>query len=263
MIPREFDIEGKTVIVTGAARGIGKGVVRVLAEAGAKVLVTALTDSYLAPFRDEMASSGHPIDTLVADGTDADEWSRTVEYAIGLWGHIDALVNNIGDAISKPLIPEPDAASAGPLSDDEWRKVIDVNLTHAFLGCRAVGPHFQERRSGRVVNISGIRAKRGVPGLLAYSAAKAGLVRLTQTLALEWARYGINVNSIAPGSFPDPELAGAEALAAGDEHARTSIPLGRVGVPREVGLLTLYLISAASDYMTGETIYLDGGLTDA
>ena len=112
-----------------------------------------------------------------------------------------------------------------------------------------------------MINISGVAARKGNPESLAYSTAKAGLARLTQTLALEWAPYDITVNSIAPGSFPDPEVAEASQLARSREQAAKTIPLGRVGELREVGLLALYLASDASNYMTGQTVYLDGGTT--
>jgi len=262
MTPKQFDISGRTIIVTGASRGIGKGIVQVLAEAGAKVLVTALTDRFLKPFAAEMESAGTPIKVLTADATDAAEWEKTVGMALDLWGHVDVLINNLGDAITKPLVPAPGSSDA-PMSDDEWRQIIDINLTDAFLGCRAIGPHFLERRNGRVINISGFAARRGVAGLTAYSAAKAGLANLTQTLALEWAGYGVNVNAIAPGSFPDPENATPEQMAERQRRAEAAIPLGRVGHPREIGYLALYLASDASSYMTGETLYIDGGMSYA
>ena len=263
MPPVEYSVEGRTVIITGAARGIGKGIARVLAEAGAKVLVTALTDRYLGPLAKELGEAGHPIETLTADATSATDWERTMGIAMERWGHLDVLINNLGDAISKPLVPLPDSEERSATSDEEWRSVLDINLTQAFLGCRAVGPHFLERGRGKVINVSGFAARRGSPGLLAYSAAKAGLGRLTQTLALEWAPYGITVNSIAPGLFPDPETGDASEVAAARKRAAQTVPLGRVGELREVGLLALYLASDASQYMTGETIYLDGGLTQA
>ena len=262
-LPNEFNISGTTVILTGAARGIGMGIARVLAEAGAKVLVTALTDRYLTLLSEELASAGHPIETLAADATSRDDWQRTVELALDRWDHIDVLINNLGDAIRKDLVPPPGATAEKPMSDDEWRKIIDINLTQGFMGCRALGPHFLERRKGKVINISGVAARRGQPGLLAYSAAKAGLVNLTQTLALEWAPYGITVNSIAPGYFPDPEHGDPPVVARRRDWAKTAVPLGRVGELREVGLLSLYLVSDASNYVTGETIYLDGGVSFA
>ena len=262
MLPREFEVSGKSVIVTGAARGIGKGISRVFAEAGAKVMVTALTDRYLAPLAEEMEAAGHPIVPVVADATDSDDWRRVVDTALDSWGHIDTLINNLGDSIRKPLVPAP-GSDETPISDDEWRFVLDINLTEAFKGCRAVGPHMIERGSGRVINISGFAARKGSPESLVYSTAKAGLARLTQTLALEWASYGITVNCIAPGIFPDPETADPRRIAASRENAKTNVPLGRVGELREVGLLALYLASDASAYMTGETLYIDGGLSHA
>ncbi|MCY4652188.1 MAG: SDR family NAD(P)-dependent oxidoreductase [Dehalococcoidia bacterium] len=262
MLPKEFDVSGKSVIVTGAARGIGKGIARVFAESGAKVMVTALTNRYLTPLAEEMEAAGHPIIPVTADATDSDDWQRTVDTALEAWGQIDVLINNLGDAIRRPLVPAPGSGGA-PISDEEWRFVLDVNLTEAFKGCRAVGPHMIERGRGRVINISGFAARKGSPEMLVYSTAKAGLTRMTQTLALEWAPHGITVNCIAPGIFPDPETGDPQQIAASRENARTNIPLGRVGELREVGLLALYLASDASAYMTGETLYLDGGISHA
>lgn len=263
MLPKEYSVEGKTVIVTGAARGIGKGIARVLAESGAKVMVTSLTDRYLKPLAEEMASEGMPIETITADATKSDDWQRTIAHALDRWGHVDVLVNNLGDAIRKPLVPLPDSSSDSPITDDEWQWVMDINLTEAFLGCRTVGPYFIDQGWGKVINISGFAARNGSPDMLAYSVAKAGVVRLTQTLALEWAPYGINVNSIAPGIFPDPVTSGEQGAAASRARAEANVPLGRAGELREVGLLALYLASDASAYMTGETLYLDGGMSHA
>ncbi len=260
MLPREFEVKDKTVIVTGAARGIGKGIARVFAESGAKVMVTALTSRYLAPLAEEFEAAGTPIVPVTADATDSADWRRTVDTALDAWGRVDVLINNLGDAIRKPLVPLP-GSGGSPITDDEWRFVLDVNLTEAFMGCRAVGAHMIERGHGRVINISGFAARRGSPEGLVYSTAKAGLARLTQTLALEWAAYGITVNCIAPGIFPDPETADPERIARSRESAKSSVPLGRVGELREVGLLALYLASDASAYMTGETLYIDGGLS--
>jgi NAD(P)-dependent dehydrogenase (short-subunit alcohol dehydrogenase family) len=129
MIPSVFDISGKTVIVSAASRGIGKGIVQVLAEAGAKVLVTARTDRYLQPLAEAMAAAGHPVEILVADATRSEGWATTVSLALERWGHIDALINNLGDYIAKPLVPLPGPAGGTPLNDEEYRFVLDINLT--------------------------------------------------------------------------------------------------------------------------------------
>ena len=262
MPPKEFDVAGRTVIVTGAARGIGKGIVQVLAESGARVLATALTDRFLSPFAEEMAVAGHPIETLIADATRAQEMERTIQRGLELWEQIDVLVNNVGDSVSKTLVPLPGDETGAPFSDEEWRYVLDTNLTEAFLGCRAVGSHFLERRRGKVINVGSFASRRGANSAAAYSAAKAAICRLTEALAVEWGPYGITVNSIAPGVVPDPD-APPDYLQQTRERAKSRIPLGRPGHPREVGLLALYLVSDASDYVTGQTIYVDGGLVVA
>ena len=261
MFPSEFDVAGKTVIVTGAARGIGKGIARVFAESGAQVMVTSLTDRYLMPLAEEMEAAGHPIIPLMADATDSDDWQRTVDTALSAWGRIDVLINNLGDAIRKPLVPPP-GSDGTPITDEEWQFVMDINLTEAFKGCRAVGSHMIERGSGRVINISGFAARKGSPEMLVYSAAKAGLARLTQTLVAGVGAIRCHGELHCAGPYSRTlRRASRSRIAASRENAKTNVPLGRVGELREVGLLALYLASDASAYMTGETLYLDGGLS--
>jgi 2-deoxy-D-gluconate 3-dehydrogenase len=138
---------------------------------------------------------------------------------------------------------------------------MDVNFTATVFCTRAIGPHMLARRSGKVINIGSFASLRGATSLTIYSAAKTGLVGFTRALALEWAPAGVQVNMIAPGLFPDPVTAGEAGHADRVQRARSAVPLGREGKLREVGLLAVYLASAASDYMTGQTLYLDGGLT--
>ena len=120
MFPKEYNVEGKTVIITGASRGVGKGIAKVLAELGAKVLVTSLTDRHLVPLSEIMGKKGHPIGILTADATRSEDWQRTLEYALRKFGHADALINNLGDAISKPIIPLPGSPNQSVLTDSEW-----------------------------------------------------------------------------------------------------------------------------------------------
>ncbi|OGL04167.1 MAG: hypothetical protein A3I03_07010 [Candidatus Rokubacteria bacterium RIFCSPLOWO2_02_FULL_68_19] len=249
----EYDLTGKVVFVTGAGRGIGKGIAQVLAEAGADVIINALTSRYVEGLAADIGkATGRRVVPLVADVTKADEVERAIARIVGEFGALHILVNNLGDAIRKPLVQ---------LTDEELRTVLDLNFTATVLCSRAAGPHMLARRSGKVINITSFAAVKGAPNLTIYAAAKAALVGFTRALALEWAPHGVQVNGIGPGFFPDPVTVGDAAYQQRVEDAARTVPLGREGRLREVGLLALYLASAASDYMTGQTIYLDGGLT--
>jgi NAD(P)-dependent dehydrogenase (short-subunit alcohol dehydrogenase family) len=259
MLPAEFDVTGKVVFITGAGRGIGKGIAQVLAEAGADVALNALTPNYVNDTAAEIAAaSGRRVVPVIADVTRPDDVRRAVASVLETFGRIDVLVNGLGDSIRKPLVTLPDGTVG--VSDDELRFIMDINLTEALLCTRAVGPHMLERRSGKVINIASWTAHQGGKDMVIYTAAKAGLAGFTRAQALEWAPYGVQVNAIAPGIFPDVVTSGEERVRQTTQRAAHMVPLGRPGRLREVGYLALYLASAASDYMTGQTILLDGGL---
>ena len=265
MMPAEFDVTGKVVFITGAGRGIGRGIAEVLAEAGADVALNALTPKYVESAAAEIAAaSGRRIVPIIADVTKADEVRRAVDAVLAAFGRIDVLVNGLGDSIRKPLVTLPDNAdnadSAAGVSDDELRFIIDVNLTEALLCTRAVGPLMLARRSGKVINIASWTAHQGGRDMVIYTTAKTALAGFTRAQALEWAPYGVHVNAIAPGIFPDVVTSGEERVRQSTQRAEQTVPLRRPGRLREVGLLALYLASDASDYMTGQTILLDGGL---
>ena len=262
MIPSEFDVTGRVVFVTGAGRGIGKGIAQVLAEAGADVAINALTPKYVTPLAEELATAtGRSVIPVVADVTKPDGAQAAVDEVIGKLGRIDVLVNALGDSIRTPLVGLPDGEGAGDtISDADLDFIIDINLTEALLCTRAVGPHMLSRRSGKVINISSWTGRQGGGEMVLYTAAKSALEGFTRAQALEWAPYGIQVNCIAPGIFPDIMTGGEARMRRSMERAKTDVPLGRVGELREVGYLALYLASSASDYMTGQMILLDGGL---
>ena len=263
MLPAEYDITGKVVLITGAGRGIGKGIAQVLAEAGADIALNALTTRYVETTASDIAkTSGRRVVPIVADVTKSDDVKRAVESVLSTFGRIDVLVNALGDSIRKPLVKLPgkdDAPEA--LTDEEIGFVMDINLTEAILCTRAVGPHMLERRAGKIINIASWTARQGGKDLVLYTTAKTALVGFTRAQALEWAPYGVHVNAIAPGIFPDPVTGGEERAQQSRERAAQTVPLQRAGRLREVGLLALYLASGASDYMTGQTIFLDGGLS--
>ena len=260
MMPAEFDVTGKVVFITGAGRGIGKGIAQVLAEAGADIALNALTPKYVeGTAADIAAASGRRVVPVIADVTKADEVRRAVDSVLSTFGRIDVLVNALGDAIRKPLVALPGNETAA-VSDDELQFIMDINLTEALLCTRAVGPQMLARRSGKVINISTWTAHQGGRDMVLYTTAKTALAGFTRAQALEWAPYGVHVNAIAPGLFPDVVTSGEERMRQTTQNAEKTVPLGRPGRLREVGFLALYLASAASDYMTGQTLLLDGGL---
>ena len=263
MLAREFDLTGRVAFVTGAGRGIAGGVARVLAEAGADVALNALTATYVQPLAGQIAqASGRRVQAFPADMTRSAGVDATVAAVIEAFGRIDILVNGVGDAIPSALVARPGSERDAPrVSDDDISRVLGLNLTSAVLCSRAVAPHMLQRGSGVIVNIGSFAGLRGGAGMSLYTAAKAGLAGLTRALALEWAPYGVRVNAIAPGTFPDVVTAGEQAYQRSRERARDTIPLGRAGELREAGLLALYLASDAGSYVTGQTIALDGGMT--
>lgn len=252
-----FSVKDKVVLITGAGRGIGRGIARIFGSAGAKVAINALTDRYAAPLVREINESGGQAFLVLGDLTQSTACDAVVAKVLEHFGKLEVLINNLGDAIFGPVT---ELEGKLGMSDEAWKRVVDINLTHAFYCSRAAGKEMLKQGFGKVINISSFAAVRGGSQLAAYTAAKSGLVGLTRALALEWAP-AIQVNSIAPGIFPDEENMKPEELQARDTQARDTIPLQRVGRPREVGYLALYLASAASDYITGQTIYIDGGLT--
>src|SRR5215471_14213200 len=262
MMPIEYNVTGKVVFITGSGRGIGKGIAQVLAEAGADIALNALTPKYVEGLAAQIAAaSGRRIVPVIADVTKTDQVRRAVDSVLATFGRIDVLINALGDAIRKPLVGLPGHADAGAqLSDDDLRFIVDVNLTEALLCTRAVGPHMLARRSGKVINIASWTAHQGGREMVLYTTAKTALAGFTRAQALEWAPYGVHVNAIAPGLFPDVVTSGEERVRQLTQRAEETVPLGRPGRLREVGLLALYLASSASDYMTGQTIFLDGGL---
>lgn len=264
MLLPEYELTGRTALVTGAGRGIAGGVASVLAEAGCDVALNALTRTHVEPLAAAIAEeSGRRAFALTGDMTDPDGVAEVVARALAELGHIDVLVCGVGDAIAKPLVPLPGRPSrhTTAVTDEEMGITVGLNLTSALLCARAVGPHMLERGSGSVVTIGSFAGRRGGAGSTLYAAGKSGTEGFTRALALEWAPYGVRVNGIAPGSFPDAVTAGEDGYTRMVERAKDSVPLGRAGELREVGLLAAYLVSDAAAYMTGQTIYLDGGMT--
>jgi NAD(P)-dependent dehydrogenase (short-subunit alcohol dehydrogenase family) len=243
-------LTGRVAVVTGASRGLGRAIAIALAEAGASVALAARSK----PDLEETAArvETHGVRALVAP-TDVSHYAA-VEALMGetvaALGRLDVVVNNSGIGTVVPM------AEATP---EEWARTVAVNLTGVFNGCRAAAPYLLAQRSGKVINISSVLAVAGLPGYVLYAATKGGIISLTRALGVEWARHNVQVNAIAPGWFVTDMNAGAFADPDIRERLLRPVPARRTGRPDEVGPLAVYLASGASDFMTGQTIFLDGG----
>lgn len=252
------DLQGKVMFVTGAGRGIGRGIAEVAARSGAHVAINALTPTHVVGLAERIGrASGRRAIPVVGDVTTPEGARAAVSQVLEELGRIDILVNNLGDAIAKPLVALP-GDTRGGMTDEEVARVMDLNLTATLACTRAAGPHLLERRSGKVVNVSSFAASRGGAGTVVYATAKTALSGFTRALALEWAPHNIQVNAVAPGSFPDPVTAG-ERFESARQRAAANTPAGRAGDPEEVGHAVCFLSSAEADYITGATLAVDGG----
>ncbi len=257
----DFDLTGKRVLITGAGRGIGKGIAFAMAEAGADVGVTSLGGDTALVVAEEVRKLGRKGFGWAADATKVAPMEALRDKAFAEMGGVDILINCLGDAIRGSISAMP-GVEGHVLTEADWHHVIDVNLTQAYVGCNVFGPHLLAKgKAANVINISSFAALRPAAGMVAYASGKTGLTRFTESLALEWAPFGVRVNAIAPGVFPD-----VYAMSDDDAKQRLAapqqgVPLNRVGHPREVGLLAVYLGSDAASYVTGQTFAIDGGRT--
>jgi 2-deoxy-D-gluconate 3-dehydrogenase len=245
-------LDGRVAVVTGASRGIGRSIALALAEAGADVALAGRDVARLDAVAGEIRVSGRRALAVPTDVTDRAQVDALVARTVDELGGLHVVVNNSGVVSSLPLLET---------TDEEWDRVLDTNLRGVFLVTRAAGRHLVEQGSGKVVNIASNFAFKGVAGHAAYCASKAGVVAFTRAMAVEWARYGVQVNALAPG-YVETDL-NAEVRADPDAEARIvrSVPARRMGRPDEFGPWVVLLASPASDYMTGETVTIDGGLT--
>jgi len=245
-----FNLNGKVAIVTGAGHGIGREIALLLAKSGAKIAVIDVSDKVFEVLKDVEALGQEGL-AIKCDVSNSGEVEEAVRKIVEKFNRIDILVNNAGIYPFKPLIE---------MTEQEWDKVLGVNLKGVFYFTRAVMPKMIERRRGKIINIASIAGSVvGFANLTHYSASKAGIVGFTRALALEVAQYGINVNAVSPGPIltPGTRVLGEETY----EQIRKSIPLGRWGRPEEVANLVLFLASDESDFITGQNIIIDGGYT--
>ncbi len=246
----KVDLSGKTAIVTGASRGIGKAIALALAASGAKVACVARNADKLQETVDEIADASGTAEVHICDATDSEAVTKLVEGLAEKWGQLDVVVNNAG-VTKDTLIPR--------MTDQQWDDVISTNLRSVFLFTRVASQVMMRKRSGRIINISSVSGLMGNPGQANYSASKAGIIGFTRTVARELASRKITVNAICPG-FIASEMTAAMGPAL-DEMIKERIPAKRLGEAHEIADAVLYLASDSAAYMTGEVITLDGGLT--
>ncbi len=246
-------LDDKVVLITGAGRGLGKAMARAMAECGARLILTARSSDQIDQTACEIKSQGTSALAMTADFTKSQDIQALVAAALSEFGKIDVLVNNAG------LNAGNFQSKFEEMPEEQWREMIDTNLTGQFLVTKIVGGEMLKRGAGKIINIGSIFGVKGSPRRICYSVSKAAVIHMTKTLAIEWADRGVTVNCLCPGSINmhgdsmDPRVLEI------NEMRRKTIPLGRLGEPGELGPILVYLASDASDYMTGETILLDGG----
>ena len=246
-----FRLDGKVALVTGASRGLGKGMATALAAAGADVVLHASEAQPVTAAREIEATTGRRVRTLTANLGEREAGDRLVADAIAAFGHLDILINNAG------IIRREAAAEH---SDENWDDVLEVNLSAVFRLSRAAGRHMLERgQGGKIINIASMLSFQGgitVPG---YAAAKGGLVQLTKALANEWAAHRINVNAIAPGYFETDNTSALRADPVRYRAITERIPAGTWGTPQDLAGAAIFLASRAADYVHGHVLVVDGG----
>jgi gluconate 5-dehydrogenase len=248
-----FDLTGRAAIVTGGSRGLGLEIAEGLAEAGASVMLCARRQEWLTPAEHALRSRGFNVAGMLCDVAVPAEVEAVVERTCVEYGAVDILVNNAG-------ISWGEQAETYPL--EKWQKVLDVNLTGAFLFAQAAGREMLKRQFGRIINVSSVSGLMSLvkgPHYTAYAASKAGLLGLTRELAASWGCAGVRVNAIAPGFFhsrlADPVLPLVEPF------IRETNALPRIGASGELKGVVVFLAADASNYITGQTLSVDGGMT--
>ncbi len=245
-----IDLTGKRALVTGGNRGIGRGIAEALAEAGADVAVFARSEESVQRAAAEIAARGVRSLALTGDVSDAGDVDRAWDEVTGEWDGLDVLVNNAGITRDNLLLRMKPA---------DWEDVLAVNLTGAFHWSRLAVKSMIRQRAGRILNVSSVVGLTGNPGQSNYAASKAGLIGFTKSLAAEVASRGVTVNAIAPG-YVETEMTDALGEAAREEY-ESRIPAGRLGNPEDIANLAVFLASPLGDYITGQVICVDGGLT--
>ena len=247
----KFTLEGKVAVVIGGTSGIGHSIALGFADAGADVIPTSRREQKVKEAAQDIEKRGCRSLVMAVDATRRDEVEALTEKVLESFGHIDILVNSAG-AIWVGAFEE--------MPDEEYDKVMDICLRATFLTCQIIGKVMIKQKSGKIVNISSMAALWGQPDILPYCASKGGVIQFSRSLAVEWAKYNIQVNDIAPGLFVTPLTEDIFTEPVMNRRLKEKTPMGRLGKLDELQGAAIFLASPASSFITGQTIRVDGGL---
>ena len=246
-------LENKCAVVTGARRGIGRGIALAMASEGAAVVVSDVDLRDCEAVASEIEARGGRALAVQCDVTSKQQIDDMIARTIGAFGKVDILANNAGIAEFKPFLE---------LTPEDWDETLDVNLRGQFLCAQAAARDMIKRKWGRIINIASVASGQigiGFPNLTHYTASKGGVIAFTEALAIELSPHGINVNAIGPGIIGTEMIRPLEEAGTLEALVRTRVPKGRMGTPEDIGHLAVFLASEESDYITGATIFIDGG----
>ncbi len=246
-----FSLADRLSIVTGASRGLGQAIALAFAEAGSDLVLVSRSQEGLEQVTAQVRTCGRRVLPVPADVSRSEQVEEVVRLSVATFGRIDYLVNNAGVS--------PVYTSAEKIPREVWDEILAVNLTGTFLCCQAVGRQMIRQGGGKIINVSSIGGVVGLPRLAAYAASKGGIIQLTRVLAIDWARYGILVNAVAPAFVETDMTAGLRQNPALAEEIRRQIPLGRFAHPEDVVGAVIFLASDAANYITGHCLAVDGG----
>jgi gluconate 5-dehydrogenase len=247
-----FDLSGKVALVTGASKGLGRAMAKGLARAGCALALCARDAGGLRETRAAAEALGVRADTITNDVLRKESVGEAVEAVAAAFGKIDILVNNAGVNVRKPVLE---------LSEADWDSVLDTNLKGYFLVAQAVAPHMIRQGRGKIIHLSSIFGAVGMHNQLAYACSKGGINQMTKVMAIEWAPHNLQVNAIGPTYFETPLVATLRNDPERFRFINERTPMGRWGQPEELEGTVIFLASKASDFITGQTIYVDGGWT--
>lgn len=247
-----FDLSDRVAIVTGTSRGLGQYMGRALAQAGADLVITSRNRDTLREFQNEIESMGRKALPLELDVRDCDSIQRMADDACEAYGKIDVLVNNAGCNVRKRAVE---------VTWDDWNLVLDTNLRGTFFVAQAVVKKMIPKKYGRIINIGSVTCVAGSAGISPYCASRGGVKQLTMSLADDWGEYGITVNCLAPGWFKTAQTAVLYENQGWVDYLCDRIPMKRPGQPRDLDGAVVFLASDASQYVTGQTLLVDGGIS--